>query len=94
VSRVRSVEKQAVAPADDAARTGIGHRGAGSPRTDDVTPSAPSMPEVRTLAKRVRATKALTGQQKRYWLAVLPHLRPEDRDRLDAILRGVAGTDD
>jgi hypothetical protein len=52
------------------------------------------MPEVRTLAKRVRATKALTGQQKRYWLAVLPHLRPEDRDRLDAILRGVAGTDD
>ncbi|HEV2122368.1 MAG TPA: hypothetical protein VGW38_06305 [Chloroflexota bacterium] len=48
--------------------------------------SVPNVPDARVLAKRVRASKALTGQQKRYWLAVLPHLLPEDRARLDAIL--------
>lgn len=50
----------------------------------------PDVPDARVLAKRVRASKALTGQQKRYWLAVLPHLLPEDRARLAAILRASA----
>ena len=44
----------------------------------------------RDLARRVRQNRALSGSQKRYWLAVLPHLKPEDRERLDAILRGDA----
>lgn len=47
-------------------------------------------PAGRDLAKRVRASKALTAAQRRYWLAVLPHLEPADRARLDAILGGAA----
>ncbi|HEY3034925.1 MAG TPA: hypothetical protein VGJ54_09725 [Streptosporangiaceae bacterium] len=42
----------------------------------------------RALAARVRASKHLSGTLKRYWLTVLPHLQPADRERLDAILRG------
>jgi hypothetical protein len=47
-------------------------------------------PGVRELAGRVRTSHVLTGTLKRYWLSVLPHLRDEDRARLDAILRGEA----
>ena len=47
-----------------------------------------ALPPTRELARRVRQTRNLTGTQKKYWIAVLPHLRPDDRDRLDAILRG------
>jgi len=43
---------------------------------------------LRDLARRVRTSKHLTGSQKRYWLAVLPHLHVGDRERLDGILRG------
>lgn len=50
--------------------------------------AAPPVPAPRELARRVRTTKTLSPAQRRYWLAVLPHLRPADRDRLDAILRG------
>ena len=45
----------------------------------------------RSLAQRLRASRALSAAQKRYWLAVLPHLRAADRERLDAILRGETG---
>jgi hypothetical protein len=50
----------------------------------------PVAPAGRDLAKRVRASKALTAAQRRYWLAVLPYLEPADRARLDAILGGAA----
>lgn len=50
-------------------------------------PDVPDAPEVRQLARRVRASKVLTPSLRRYWLAVLPHLNPADRHRLDAILR-------
>ncbi len=43
---------------------------------------------MRELAARVRASKYLSGRLKRHWLTVLPHLRPDDRERLDAILGG------
>ena len=33
---------------------------------------------------------SLTPALRRYWLAVLPHLEPEDRERLEAILRRAA----
>jgi hypothetical protein len=55
-------------------------------------PAAPA-PPARELARRVRASRVLSGTQKKYWLSVLPHLLPADRARLDAILRGdVAAT--
>jgi hypothetical protein len=47
--------------------------------------------ELRDLAKRIRASRVLSGSAKRQWLAVLPHLRPEDRARLQTILDGDAG---
>ncbi len=50
-------------------------------------PDVPDAAEVRQLARRVRASKVLTPSLRRYWLAVLPHLNPADRHRLDAILR-------
>jgi hypothetical protein len=52
------------------------------------TPPASPPPNTRELARRVRATPHLSGSQKKYWLSILPHLRPQDRARLDAILRG------
>jgi len=45
------------------------------------------------LAARVRSSKLLSGTLKRYWLTVLPHLQPADRERLDAILRGEVSAD-
>jgi hypothetical protein len=52
-------------------------------------PADAPAPALRDLARRVRGAKAA---QRRYWLAVLPHLCPADRDRLDAILRGTPNT--
>jgi hypothetical protein len=49
---------------------------------------------LRDLARRVRGARALSAAQRRYWLAVLPHLRPTDRDQLDAILRGASDSPD
>lgn len=48
------------------------------------------VPEARELARRVRASTVLTPIVRRYWLAVLPHLAPADRARLDDILRRAA----
>jgi hypothetical protein len=52
--------------------------------------SGPAAGASRDLARRIRASRVLTPALRRYWLAVLPHLEPEDRERLEAILRRAA----
>ena len=59
------------------------------PERQDAWPER--QPERQALGQRIRASRALSPAQRRYWLAVLPHLRPADRQRLDAILRAGAG---
>jgi hypothetical protein len=39
-----------------------------------------------TLARLIRRSRALDAQTRRHWLAVLPHLEAEDRERLRTIL--------
>ena len=39
-----------------------------------------------SLAQLVRRSPALDGAARRQWLAVLPHLTPDDRERLREIL--------
>ncbi|MBI3971401.1 MAG: hypothetical protein HY332_08940 [Chloroflexi bacterium] len=48
-------------------------------------------PGARELSRRIRTSKLLSASLKRHWLTVLPHLKPEDRRRLAAILSGDAG---
>jgi hypothetical protein len=52
--------------------------------------SGPAAGASRDLARRIRASRVLTPALRRYWLAVLPHLEPEDRERLETILRRAA----
>lgn len=47
-----------------------------------------------SLAQLVRRSPLLDAAARRHWLAVLPHLTPEDRERLRAILAGAAATGD
>jgi len=39
-----------------------------------------------TLARLIRRSPALDASARRQWLAVLPHLSPDDRERLREIL--------
>ena len=39
-----------------------------------------------SLAQMIRRSPILDASARRQWLAVLPHLTPDDRDRLRAIL--------
>jgi hypothetical protein len=39
-----------------------------------------------SLAQMIRRSPVLDASARRQWLAVLPHLTPDDRDRLRAIL--------
>ena len=56
-------------------------------RSSAVSPAGPT--QFRPgLGKRVRASRLLTPEMKRYWLTLLPHLRVDDLRRLDEILRG------
>jgi hypothetical protein len=64
---------------------------AGGRAAGDEGAPAGQAPAARDLARRVRASKALSATAKRQWLMVLPHLRPADRARLAAILRGQGG---
>jgi hypothetical protein len=57
-----------------------------APSMPGKAPDTRRTPVVRDLARRVRASRALSGSAKRQWLKLLPHLREEDRARLDAIL--------
>ena len=41
-----------------------------------------------TLAQLIRRSPALDPAARRQWLAVLPHLTPDDRERLREILLG------
>ncbi|MDQ3703127.1 MAG: hypothetical protein M3442_19740 [Chloroflexota bacterium] len=61
-----------------------------SPNPEAPAAAPAGVPEMRELARRVRASKVLTSTLRRYWLAVLPHLAPADRAQLDAILRRAA----
>lgn len=52
----------------------------GQPKSEDAT-------GVDGLRRRLKSTKVLEPRLRRHWLEVLPHLKPEDRRRLDQILR-------
>jgi hypothetical protein len=46
----------------------------------------PSSRRVPSLAQLIRRSPALDASARRQWLAVLPHLTPDDRERLREIL--------
>lgn len=56
--------------------------GSSTPNRDSQS-GTPNLPALR---RRIRVSTVLTTQQKRQWLAVLPHLSEEDRARLADIL--------
>lgn len=43
-------------------------------------------PDTRTIARAIRTSSVLDEALKKHWLAVLPHLTPEDRRQLWTIL--------
>jgi hypothetical protein len=45
-----------------------------------------SSPKEPSLAQMIRRSPVLDASARRQWLAVLPHLTPDDRDRLREIL--------
>ncbi len=46
----------------------------------------PSPDRVPSLAQLIRRSPSLNAAERRRWLAVLPHLSPDDRQRLHEIL--------
>ena len=46
-----------------------------------------------SLAQLIRRSPALDASARRQWLAVLPHLTPDDRERLREILSGAERSD-